>query len=232
MNSKIEDLELKPLLLVGGQSSRMGTRKELLPFPDGLLAFEHSLDTLHSAVPSATTIYISLHEPSQFLALKFKVEEASEPLNGNTATSNHDHDHAPFPALKPIFDDQENDIGPAAGLLAAHTMFPDSNWLVLGCDYPLLPPTALQQLVLEYSSPVTCFLNENGFAEPLLAIWSPEALQQLKENVAQGRNGMNNVIKQANGKMIPPLRQEWIMGAKTKEEWEEAMKIVESRNIR
>jgi hypothetical protein len=56
---------LKVLLLIRGESSCMGSRRELLRFPDGRLAIEHALETLHSAVPSASTIYISLHDESQ-----------------------------------------------------------------------------------------------------------------------------------------------------------------------
>lgn len=50
------------ILLIGRASSRMGSRKELLPFPNGRLSIEHALKTLHRAVPSASTIYVSLHD--------------------------------------------------------------------------------------------------------------------------------------------------------------------------
>jgi molybdopterin-guanine dinucleotide biosynthesis protein A len=218
---------LKPLLLIGGQSSRMGSRKELVQFPDGRLVFERALGTLHSAIPSASTIYISLHDEIQTKGIKSRLRDPSQIFR--TAQSTSDHPENPVPELEPIFDDQKEDIGPAAGLLAAHAKFPNSKWLVLGCDYPLLPPSALQQLILEFHSPVTCFLNESGFAEPLIAIWDFEALKKLKENVSNGRYGLNGVIKQVGGRMVKPLREEWIKGANTKEEWDEAMAVATSR---
>ena len=70
-------------------------------------------------------------------------------------------------------------IGPAAGLLAAHAYDPHAHWLVIACDYPLITSETLRQLLDEYREPVTCFQNNQGWVEPLLAIWSPVALEAL-----------------------------------------------------
>lgn len=98
--------------------------------------------------------------------------------------------------------------------------------MVLGCDYPLLPPSALQQLVLEYQDPVTCFVNEEGFTESLIGIWGPEALAKLGNNVEGGRSRLNGVVKEVGGKIVRPLREGWITGTNTKEEWEKAMAVL------
>lgn len=163
---------LKPLLLIGGASSRMGTRKELLPFPDGRLSIEHALKTLQSAVPTASTIYISLHNQSQLSAIQPALERFEEQQKiRHSCSHDEEHEHnASTAELQPIFDGQDVEIGPAGGLLAAYSADRKTKWLVLGCDYPLLPPSALQQLMLEYEDPATCFENESGFAEPLIAI--------------------------------------------------------------
>lgn len=203
------DLKLKPLLVLGGLSTRMGARKELLPFPDTRPAYQHTLATIHSAVPTASTIYLSLASKSQSTVIAYTPTNSSDP------------------SIAFLYDEQrEQSIGPAAGLLAAHAEDPQATWMVVGCDYPLLPPTALQQLILEYQEPVTCFLNEAGFSEPMLAIWGPDALTALRTNVEAGNTGMNRVIKQLGGKTVRPLREEWIRGANTKEDWEAAMRIV------
>jgi hypothetical protein len=57
----------------------------------------------------------------------------------------------------------------------------------------------------------------------LIAVWGPEALKRLNKNVAQGRNGLNYAITQVGGKIVKPLREEWVRGANTKEEWDKAM---------
>jgi len=228
----MEPLKIESLLLMGGQSSRMGSRKELLPFPDGRLAIEHALDTLHSTFLERSSIYISMHSTSQLDAIKFMLEESrSESISADFRSQEpqmqvykYRHKRCITPIrIIPIFDKHQENIGPAAGLLAAHAMLPEATFLVLGCDYPLLPPSALQQLSLEYIAPVTCFVNDSGFAEPLIAVWGPEALERLKENVAHGRNGLHYAIKQVGGKRVIPLKQEWITGTNTRKEWDEAM---------
>jgi hypothetical protein len=92
--------------------------------------------------------------------------------------------------LQIIFDASGVDIEPAAGLLAAHPLC-----IILGSGHPLLSPTALQQLVLEYQAPVTCFSNEGGFSQPLIAVWGPAVLLKLKYNVESWSNGLNNAIQ-------------------------------------
>jgi len=224
---------LKVLLLISGLSSRMGTRKELLPFPDGRLAFEQALSTIHSAVPSASTIHISLRNESQQAAMQFRLDDPA-PLFTSNAPSSHDdeHDHrVSSPDLQVILDEAGKDIGPAAGLLAAHSLHPEAKWLVLGCGYPLLPASALLQLILEYQDPVTCFADEKEVAQPLIGIWSPEALEKLRENAERGRIGLSEVVGEVEGKLVRPLREEWITGANTMEEREEISKDLKRNDV-
>ncbi|KAL2060821.1 hypothetical protein VTL71DRAFT_8873 [Oculimacula yallundae] len=218
---------LKPLLIIGGASSRMGTCKELLRFPDGRTSLEHAIETLRSAVPSAGTIYVSLHDQSQIPGIQTILDSLRVKRESYVASKEHHHDA--FPTVELLFNNQEKAIGPAAGLLAAHDKYKDFKWLVLGCDYPLLPPPALQQLILEYQDPITCFENESGFSEPLIAIWGPEALLALENNVSNGAYGLNRVVEEISGKLVKPLRDEWITGTNTMEEWNEAMKVVTSQ---
>ncbi len=232
--SSNEDINIMPLLCIGGQSSRMGTRKELLQFPDGLLAFEHALNTIHNAMPTTSTICISLHNESQLEGIQFRLNTStrpSSPLPNPAEVGADEHHHSlRFPEVETIFDDTSHgDIGPAAGLLAAHAAHPAATLLVLGCDYPLLPPAALQQLILEYEPPLTCFVNAEGFTEPLIALWSPKALDALSAEVRAGSNGLNRVVSLLSGKKVMPLRDTWIAGCNVREEWEEALQVLRQR---
>lgn len=232
--SSNEDINIIPLLCIGGQSSRMGTRKELLQFPDGLLAFEHALITIHHSIPTAFTIYVSLHDESQLGGIQFRLDFANRsasPTQFPAETSDeYSHSSRP-PALETILDSPDlGDIGPAAGLLAAHVAHPTATLLVLGCDYPLLPPAALQQLMLEYEPPLTCFVNAEGITEPMIAIWSPEALHSLAEEVTKGYSGLNRVVSILGGKKVRPLRETWIKGCNSREEWEEILRGLQERD--
>ena len=217
------------LLLLNGRPSFAGADAALQPFPDGFLAFEHALQTLHSAVPSADTVYISLQHESQKSKIQFRLDDP-DPL-----FPSHDHadDGPTSPHRTPRLEIISNQTGsgnssnsPLNGLLAAHAINPDAKWLVQSCEFPLLPPPALQQLVLEYRDPVTCFVGENGVPEPLLGIWGSEALESLRaheggEDVDE--EGLRRAVEELQGTLVKPLREEWIVKPETEEEWEQTM---------
>jgi molybdopterin-guanine dinucleotide biosynthesis protein A len=168
---------------------------------------------LHKALPRTETIHFSIATRSDLDETLRNGIITLSPQNGSTSTSLK---------LELVVDDTEEDIGPAAGLLAAHHKDPAATWLAVACDYPLLQETAVRQLIENYEAPATCFKNADGFSEPLLGIWNPQALRSLKQNVASGRSGPAYTLRQLNSKLITPLREEWLMNVNTKEEWETA----------
>lgn len=211
-------MDIKPLLIAGGLSTRMGSPKHLLPFPDGRPSYQHTLEQLHRTFPSAETLYISLRDESQWESL-------------NTTPCQPE-----LLRVQPIYDQVRHPdgstswcTGPAAGLLSAYALSPTTTWLLAGCDYPLLTAEALQELLQSYVAPVTCFANAEGYCEPLLGVWSPAALEMLKQDVAKGRLGPSNVVRQMGGKLVRPSQEQWIFGTNTKEDWDAAMKIFGGR---
>ena len=203
--------DIKPLLIAGGLSTRMGSPKHLLDHIYGRPLYEHTLEQLKRALPEANTFYISLRQESQLADI-----ELSTPA---LASMN----------IQPLYDATSISIGPATRLLAAHAYSPTATWLVVGCDYPLLTTEALEQLLDEYAPLVTCFGNVQGFAEPLLGIWRPEALGRLKVNVAKGMLSPNKVVREMKSKIVLPKHQKWIMGADTPEDWDAATEVARGR---
>jgi molybdopterin-guanine dinucleotide biosynthesis protein A len=90
-----------------------------------------------------------------------------------------------------VITDQLEDIGPAAGLLSAHMYAPESAWLVMACDMPLLDTATLRQLVEsrqpEMAATVWAAADSSG-AEPLCAIYEPVTLAAFLEQVTAGGN--------------------------------------------
>jgi molybdopterin-guanine dinucleotide biosynthesis protein A len=207
---------MKVLILAGGYSSRMGSPKHLLPFAGGPLYLQ-LVRILHGALPNITTHHISLADRSV----------TDEVLHtGEIQLCSGDDFADKTIALKIVTDAAAQDIGPAAGLLAAHNYDTAATWLVIACDYPLLESTAVEQLVESYEEPATCFRNEEGFGEPLLGIWSPQALRSLKRNVENGRSGPNYTLKHLGSKLIAPTRKEWLINVNTKQEWKAAQALM------
>ncbi|RKU47129.1 hypothetical protein DL546_005391 [Coniochaeta pulveracea] len=199
---------IKPLILAGGRSTRMKSPKHLLQLPDGTPLYLHQCDILKQACPDARVVYISLAQDS--------------PINENLLDPGSYGMHI-------IYDQEANDTtesaGPAQGLLAAHRSDPTATWLVLAVDYPLMSVEAIQLLRQSYSHPVTCFQNDDGFCEPLVGIWSPDALEKLEANVRSGRGSPSAVVRQLDGRQvrIPQDGRRWLMNVNTEAEWEELL---------
>ncbi|QGA16698.1 hypothetical protein EYB26_004366 [Talaromyces marneffei] len=219
-------MTLQALILAGGQSSRMGSRKELLRHPSGLPMYQYLIKIIGQACPQLDTIYMSV-----------KNEDLVPP------PEIHDHHHRNQQqslenriTVKFIYDNlhdkntNSKDIGPAAGLLAAYHNNPETNWLIVACDFPLLSAATLTRLIsAAKSSSVTCYRNSKGFCEPLLALWSPEALEKLADNTRQGRTGPRFVVEELpDSRILSPESEVELFNVNTVEEWEEACNLFRS----
>lgn len=211
---------IKPLLLAGGQSTRMGRRKELLCLPDGTPMFIHIISLLHKTLPESDCVYLSLRNRAalQDLLQPDIVAKASE----DVLTVDLSHGKV---SVQVLYDEDipgykgHGDIGPASGLLRARIHDPRSTWLVVACDYPLLSAAAIDQLRQMFAGTVTCFRNKHGYSESLLGIWSPVALEALQKNVQQGITGPSVVVRQLNGVLIEPDSDDWLTNTNTEEDW-------------
>ncbi|KAJ4985438.1 molybdenum cofactor biosynthesis protein C [Stagonosporopsis vannaccii] len=172
---------------------------------------------MHVAFPDVKSIYISIANSStRERGLHGEQLDSPKTAGGRRVE------------LVTIPDAKTHSIGPAAGLLAAHQLDPDATWLIVACDFPLLEPAALHQLEETFEEPVTCFVNKDGFSEPLLAIWSPRALQILSKNVDNGRSGPSYTVKRLSGKLVVPTEDSWILNTNTPGEWEDARMRIRS----
>lgn len=206
---------LKPLFIIGGDTKPEGSRRELFSLPNGKLLYEHSLQTLHEVLPRANLIYVSIQSETHRQSITTQNLQHHSEAEPSHHDSDHEHVSQKFPDLEFLPNDKEKVSNWAiAALKAAHLQFSDSKFLVTSCDYPLLGPAALQQLILEYEEPVTCFLNWDGIVQPLIGIWGPVALKKLS-----GSEGdLGKLVKELGGKVVKPLREEWVRGFESEKE--------------
>ncbi|KAK4495424.1 hypothetical protein PRZ48_013755 [Zasmidium cellare] len=193
-------------ILCGGQSSRMGQPKHDMPLPDKRPLVSHMIDRIRSARPEMPTIHISLRAEDQ--SFQTAADDRIQFI--------YDSDDRPAGRV---------DLGPASGLLAAHHRDPTAHWLVIACDYPLLCVDDLRYIIESYEPPLTCFENVEGWPEPLLAIWSPLALQALERNVQAGMTGPIKTLKALQTKRLKPLDERSLLNANTPADWEAALRI-------
>ena len=209
---------MNTLILAGGKSTRMSSPKHLLPMPDGRPLYQHQIDLLHRSCPEAATIYVSLAHDSEMDELLQQTSKQPQTITPEG------------PSIEIIMDTETSQSkeskGPASGILAAFEHDPETTWLVVACDYPCITTSALDQLKAEYRAPVTCFQNLDGFCEPLLGIWSPEAIRHLKRNCDKGKLSPSKAVKELGGLVIIPEGDADVVlrNVNTKEEWENSLK--------
>jgi molybdopterin-guanine dinucleotide biosynthesis protein A len=103
--------------------------------------------------------------------------------------------------------------GPMAGILGAMRAVPDARWVVAPCDLPLLRPEAVRWLVgARRPETWAVFPSIEGFIEPLLALYEPEARALLEEAVAAEEHALHRLAANARVAISEPpvaLRQCW-----------------------
>ncbi len=102
--------------------------------------------------------------------------------------------------------DAFGEIGPLGAIASAQHAQPDSSWLVLACDLPLLDESHLQQLVnsRDDSHEATYFASAtDGFPEPLCTIWEPSSGTIVRAAVDAGKRCPRSVLKNLNGHALP-----------------------------
>lgn len=82
-----------------------------------------------------------------------------------------------------LTDDENLEVkGPLSGLLSVHALYPDEDLFILACDLPLMQGSLLSRLSVadrkESDFEAFVFMN-NGFAEPLCAIYKASGLKKI-----------------------------------------------------
>jgi molybdenum cofactor guanylyltransferase len=129
----------------------------------------------------------------------------------------------------PAITDSVEGAGPSVGLLSAHALFPEAAWLVLAVDLPLISERSIAYLLehRDASKDATSFISPfNQLPEPLVAIWEPSGLQQLRQSFEAGKNCPRKALLQADILQLEnPFATEQF-NANTPEEMQEAQAAV------
>ena len=104
--------------------------------------------------------------------------------------------------------DAFGEIGPLGAIASAQQAHPDSAWLVLACDLPLLDESHLKTLCKgrDPSLEATYFTSAtDGFPEPLCAIWEPSTVKAVHSAIDTGKRCPRSLLKQLDGNALPSL---------------------------
>jgi len=120
-------------------------------------------------------------------------------------------------------------LGPIAGILAAQERYPDSAWLVLACDLPLLDAATLEFL-LRARAPerlATAYRSSHDhLPEPLCAVYEPASHAALAAYVAGGRNCPRKFLMGADVQLLDEPNPRALDNTNTPEEYAAAMSMM------
>ncbi|MDB5030699.1 NTP transferase domain-containing protein [Mucilaginibacter sp.] len=88
-------------------------------------------------------------------------------------------------------------LGPFGAILSAFRENPNTAWLIVACDLPLLDANTLQYLIANRNPSAIATAYENvhdGFPEPLITIWEPKSYPLLLAFLAQGYSCPRKVL--------------------------------------
>ncbi len=120
-----------------------------------------------------------------------------------------------------VISDRIIDCGPLGGIASAFMHSPDSAWLVLACDVPLLDQPVLEELLCKRSQThiATSYISPfDGMPEPLIAVWEPKAYSQIMQFLVQGYSCPRKVLMNNNTYLIAASEPEKLINMNTPED--------------
>jgi len=124
-------------------------------------------------------------------------------------------------------------LGPYGAILSAFREQPDSSWLVVACDLPLLDENTIRFLIdhRNLSSTGTTFESPwDGLPEPLITIWEPKSYSTLLSFLSQGYSCPRKALINSYATILKPPVPEALMNVNTKEEMGKAYEMLR-RNL-
>lgn len=100
--------------------------------------------------------------------------------------------------------DEYAGYGPLSGLLTASHYFPGRDFLLVGCDYPLIRRLDLHMLLESASggSPAVSFRNSSGMAEPLIAFYSSAFCKKVYESWQGGEQSLRRMLENSKALLL------------------------------
>ncbi len=133
---------------------------------------------------------------------------------------------------QPQIHDTFLDMGPMSGILSALRAYPQTAFLVVACDLPLLDATTLAALVAarEPHRLATAFKgSQNGLPEPLCAIYEPQCYAQMLEFLSRGITCPRKVLLNSPAHLLTPPNLNALVNANDPEAYRTALQSIGSR---
>ncbi|MCS7049904.1 MAG: NTP transferase domain-containing protein, partial [Verrucomicrobiae bacterium] len=131
----------------------------------------------------------------------------------------------------PQVEDEEENLGPMAGILAALKAYPDKAWLVLACDLPFVTESLLRDLLTRRNPTAyaTAYRSaHDGLPEPLCAIYEPTIAGKLAELRARGVTCPRRALQELAVPLLELPDPRALDNVNEPAEWEQARQRLEA----
>jgi molybdenum cofactor guanylyltransferase len=201
--------KINALILAGGKSTRMGQDKALINY-QGQPQWQFLSGILSRQVGMTM--------------------EASRGVNSEVFISCQEEQAHHFQGENLIFDSFTG-LGPMGAILSAFRENPNTAWLVVACDLPLLDENTLKFLIenRDTSKIATTFRSpesKEGFPEPLITIWEPKSYAVLLQFLAQGISCPRKVLINSDVQLLDAPLPVTLMNANTPDDKKVALTLL------
>ncbi len=120
-------------------------------------------------------------------------------------------------------------LGPFGAIASAFMADPNSAWIVVPCDLPLLTKKEIEFLINKrdpYKFGTAFLNNETQFPEPLISIWEPKMYLQMLSFLTQGYSCPRKVLINSDVKLIEVADQKFMMNVNTPKDKSEVSAIL------
>lgn len=172
---------------------------------------------------------INLHGKSQ----RYYVADLLKNLTGNVFISCRTEQQSDIDPDYQTLADTFTGLGPFGAILSAFREDPDSAWLVIACDLPLLDAATLEYLIAnrDPSAMATAFVNPyDGFPEPLITIWEPKSYPVLLSFLSQGYSCPRKVLINNDCKLLQAPDTAVLTNVNTPQDLEKVKEILAAKN--
>lgn len=116
------------------------------------------------------------------------------------------------------------ELGPIGGIISAFDFNPNTAWLILACDMPLIDENSFETLINHRNkeSVATAFLNpETNAPDPLFTIYEPKTFPLLINYIKSGYKSPKNFLQHNDTEIIVSANLSFLTNVNTKEEFEQ-----------
>lgn len=125
-----------------------------------------------------------------------------------------------FQGICSLIIDQEPSIGPLGGIFVAMATYPDSDWMVVACDMPMISEHTVRNLLENRGEkPVTTYKSEKkDFPEVLLTVYNKELFSAFQQAIESKNYSLQTLLKNQEKRFILPGNEQELVNVNTMEE--------------